>query len=377
MSPGSIPFDVPNGPGPNGPGPDRPGSESVAVLVGRELRAARQRRAEDLYDVADLLRIKPSYLFALEEGDHTTIPGMPYLSGFLRSYAEHLGLDGQKLVRRLKGAQPAGVERSRLVCPVPASEERRPTLVIATAVLVLCGAGYGGWSYLSSQMEPPIEAVAEAPPVLPIVTASQEPARTGEPVRADPPRPSVLAAAPVTVDGVGPPVASEAARVVAFAAIQPDGPPAAREPAAATAVPAAEPAPLAPSEAAPVEVVAVEAVPVEPVPVEARATEVDEGRPDPGVGAAIASEARVVLVATEPAWIQIRSADRQFSRSRLMEAGERFLLPERADLALWTGNAGGLQVMVDGIELAPLGARGAVLKNIPLDPAALKARSAG
>lgn len=342
MSPGSTPFD----------NVQEPGGEDAAVLIGRELRAARQRRGEDLYDAAGLLRIKPSYLHALEEGDHAALPGMPYLSGFLRSYAEHLGLDAHKLVWRLKGACPATRAPAPLPRPVPSAEERRPSLVILTAILVLCGAGYGGWSYLASQIEPPVEAVAEAPVVLPVITAAQEP----------PPAPPAVAAPPDALPPLPAPVAAplpagQAGQpTVAAAALPPSGP------AAADVPPAAAPAPV---EAAAVQTAA---------PVATAAAEADEGRPNPGVGAAIAGEARVVLVATEPAWIQIRSADRQFSRSRLMEAGERFLLPERGDLALWTGNAGGLQVMVDGVELAPLGPRGAVLRNIPLDPAALKAR---
>jgi cytoskeleton protein RodZ len=340
MSPGSTPFD----------NVQESGGEDVAVLIGRELRAARQRRGEDLYDAAGLLRIKPSYLHALEEGDHAALPGMPYLSGFLRSYAEHLGLDAHKLVWRLKGARPAMRAQAPLPRPVPAAEERRPSLVILTAILVLCGAGYGGWSYLASQIEPPVEAVAEAPVVLPVITAAQEP----------PPAPPTVAAPPDAL----PPLP---APVPAGQAGQPVVPADPAAPVAVAALPSSAPTAMdMPAVAAP--------APVEATPVATAAAEADEGRPNPGVGAAIAGEARVVLVATEPAWIQIRSADRQFSRSRLMEAGERFLLPERGDLALWTGNAGGLQVMVDGVELAPLGPRGAVLRNIPLDPAALKAR---
>jgi cytoskeleton protein RodZ len=136
------------------------------------------------------------------------------------------------------------------------------------------------------------------------------------------------------------------------------------------------PAPPAPQELAATDpaTAVVPGSPVEPV-AESAPVAADTGRPDPGVGAALASEARVVLIATETSWIQVRSADRQFSRSRLMQAGEHFPLPDRSDLALSTGNAGGLQVMVDGSQLQPLGARGAVLRNVPLDPSALKART--
>ncbi|HWL69792.1 MAG TPA: helix-turn-helix domain-containing protein [Geminicoccus sp.] len=359
MAPGSTSAHLRSGP---------PG-EAAALSIGRELRAVREQRGEDLYDVADLLRIKPAYLLALEQGDHARLPGIPYAHGFLRSYAEHLGLDGQKFVRRLKaaGAVPAAPTASAAPAfRVPPAEERRPTMVVALALLVLAGAGYGGWSYLGLGGEAPPEAVAEAPylppPDLPLAVRQPPPA----PLRPDPIGPAVperaLAAAPTPAVQDLPSVAevlavAATAPVPAHAAPAPDGSAAADapQPAAALAVAAA---PAGAGEAA----------------AAAEAVAADEGRPSPGVGAAVAGEARVVLVATEPAWIQVRSADRSFSRSRLMEAGERFLLPERADLALWTGNAGGLQVVVDGAELAPLGARGAVLRDVPLDPAALKAR---
>src|SRR5690606_38797488 len=109
---------------------------AAALSIGRELRALREQRGEDLYDVADLLRIKPAYLLALEQGDHARLPGIPYAHGFLRSYAEHLGLDGQKLVRRLKAAGAVPAAPAAPAAPafrVPTAEERRPTMVVALA----------------------------------------------------------------------------------------------------------------------------------------------------------------------------------------------------------------------------------------------------
>jgi cytoskeleton protein RodZ len=83
---------------------------------------------------------------------------------------------------------------------------------------------------------------------------------------------------------------------------------------------------------------------------------------------------RVTLLAHEPSWIQVRSNDREFLRTKTLEAGERFPLPNRADLALWTGNAGGLEIIVDGRSIGMLGARGRVLKDVSLAPDALRSR---
>jgi len=87
-------------------------------------------------------------------------------------------------------------------------------------------------------------------------------------------------------------------------------------------------------------------------------------------------DGRIVLVASEPSWIQVRSGDREFVRTKTMEAGERIALPNRDDLALWTGNAGGLEILVDGHSVGPLGQRGRVLRDVPLAPDAVKARFA-
>ena len=81
---------------------------------------------------------------------------------------------------------------------------------------------------------------------------------------------------------------------------------------------------------------------------------------------------RVVILARETSWIQIRSPGRDFVRTRTLEPGDRFVLPDRTDLALWTGNAGGIEILLDGQSLGVPGARGEVVKSFMLDPEALK-----
>jgi cytoskeleton protein RodZ len=66
--------------------------------------------------------------------------------------------------------------------------------------------------------------------------------------------------------------------------------------------------------------------------------------------------------------------DGVYLRELTLQPNDVFLVPNRPDLALWTGNAGGLQVIVDGTILAPLGTSGAVIRGVPLDPASLRTR---
>jgi cytoskeleton protein RodZ len=70
--------------------------------AGDLLRHQRESRGLDLGAVAAVLRIKPRYLAALEAGRPDWLPGPTYAIGFVRAYAEHLGLDGSEVLRRFK-----------------------------------------------------------------------------------------------------------------------------------------------------------------------------------------------------------------------------------------------------------------------------------
>ena len=83
-----------------------------------------------------------------------------------------------------------------------------------------------------------------------------------------------------------------------------------------------------------------------------------------------------MLLAHESSWVQVRSAARDYVRTRTLQPGERFVLPDRADLALWTGNAGGLELLLDGQSLGRAGALGAVVRDLPLTPESLRQRMA-
>ena len=73
-----------------------------AHSVGAELRAVRLRRGEEIRSIAHILHIRRDYLEALEESRYEGLPGRAYALGFVRSYAEYLGLDSQHVVERYK-----------------------------------------------------------------------------------------------------------------------------------------------------------------------------------------------------------------------------------------------------------------------------------
>ena len=62
------------------------------VRAGERLRQERTRRNLTLQDVEKATRIKASFLAAIERGDYKKLPSSAYAQGFVRNYAEFLGL---------------------------------------------------------------------------------------------------------------------------------------------------------------------------------------------------------------------------------------------------------------------------------------------
>jgi len=85
------------------------------------------------------------------------------------------------------------------------------------------------------------------------------------------------------------------------------------------------------------------------------------------------TNARVRLRASQEAWVQITGADNDLVLTRIFRPGDVYLVPNRPGLTLMTGNAGGIEVIVDGKTIAPLGPVGAVRRDVVLDPARLLA----
>ncbi len=70
------------------------------VHFGILLRRARERRGLALSDVADKTRISPRWIRAIEEAQLDILPAPVFVSGYLRTYARLVGLDGQDLLER-------------------------------------------------------------------------------------------------------------------------------------------------------------------------------------------------------------------------------------------------------------------------------------
>jgi cytoskeleton protein RodZ len=78
--------------------------------IGNSLREARLRHDLDFPQIEQATKIRGKYLRALEEEQFEVLPGETYVKGFLRSYAEYLGLDGQLYVDEFNSRYVRGEE---------------------------------------------------------------------------------------------------------------------------------------------------------------------------------------------------------------------------------------------------------------------------
>ena len=86
---------------------------------------------------------------------------------------------------------------------------------------------------------------------------------------------------------------------------------------------------------------------------------------------------RVLLLATQDSWVQVRDPDGELVLTRVLRAGDSYRVPDRQGMTLLTGNAGGLDIFVDGRKLDVLGPVGAVRRNVDLWPDSLLAQTSG
>jgi hypothetical protein len=80
--------------------------------IGNSLREARLRQGLDFPELERATKIRGKYLRALEDEQFEVLPAQTYVKGFLRSYAEYLGLDGQLYVDEYNSRFVVGEEES-------------------------------------------------------------------------------------------------------------------------------------------------------------------------------------------------------------------------------------------------------------------------
>jgi len=287
-----------------------------ASRVGAELRAARQRLGWALPDVAATLRIRLPFLEAIEDGRIADLPGNAYAVGFLRTYASSLGLDAAEVARRFRAEASEVNRKTELAFPAPVPQRGVPIGAVVLLGLLLTGGAYVGWFRMSGETRTATEVVPAVPDRLaPLADRAAPPSN---------PSPQVAS--------ILPPPASAARQAPS---------------AAAAAPPIPAPVPLT----APTAVPAPAAVPATVSP------------PAPPT----ADASRVQIRLKSDAWVQVRERQGQVLLSRLMRGGETWPVPHGAKLLMTTSNAGGTELVVDGVAGPALGAAGALRRDVPVD----------
>jgi hypothetical protein len=119
--------------------------------IGGSLREARLKRGLTPADVQRAIRIRDRYLQALEEERWELLPGDAYVKGFLRTYADYLGLDGNLYVEEYNSRFARPEEAPLLVPERFARSSRRGggggflRRVLAVALLVSVVAAVAAW----------------------------------------------------------------------------------------------------------------------------------------------------------------------------------------------------------------------------------------
>lgn len=340
--------------------------------VGALLRAAREQKNRSIDKLAGQLNIKVEYLHAMENGDFDQLPGTTYTTGFLRTYAEALGLNGADVIGLYKehNPEPDPVQTMHFVSPLQQSGIPKGAVVFVGLMLAIFG--YGVWYFAGTGEDTP-ERIASVPEHLKAKvndtadakgkkgpdTAAKEnqPAAVKNVAQAKPAAKTKTKAKAKTVAAAGTeqkPAADGLAQQTATAPPtragrdeQEQGGQRQQQ----TATDAADnPQAAQDQPAAPVR--------------EGNRVNVPDG-------------SRVVLRAVDESWVRVwDSSTQQVLFSGLLKAGQSYYAPDRKGLTMETGNAGGLEIVVDGKPLPPLGKDGVVKRNVALDAEGLKSQAA-
>lgn len=293
--------------------------------VGATLRSAREAGGESLEDVAEAVRIRAEYLFAIEEENYYGLPGWAHAVGYVRSYAMYLGLDSGPLVKRVRDqlALREHVFEQQ-------SEERSRSLVRMISlggIAVLLGTlGFGLW------FTGPAKSVTEYLRPVPDRIVSFIDRSLNTPAPAGPAAPAAKTdALPLAAPSPGAPLAQ-----TSVSALSPIFGPI---PAGAAMI----------GRRAPQAGVLL----VTPLPRHA----IDRGA---------VSFGQVTLRARENVWFRVEDRQGAIVAERQMDRGEVQRLPDVRDLVIAARNGGAIEYYVDGAYAGVLGGQGQSVRGLSL-----------
>jgi len=352
------------------------GFDSYDLRLGDVMRGERATLGKSLLDVQRELKIKATYVAAIENSDPSAFVTQGFIAGYVRSYARYLGLDPEwayetfcaeagfatahglseeasvtKPVKKPHVGDPLADPNASFV---PRGESVfagiEPGAVGSVAVLLaLIGViGFGGWSVLQEIQKvdfAPVEQNTAVLDSLPDFDAVEAADASGAGLNTPPStealdrlyRPQALDV-PVMVARDGPISTLDPRKVGGLAApTRPQAPMIAHT----TALP--------PSLAVP------------------------QGDANSGTVQVLAADApEVMIFAVRPSWVRVQAADGSVIFEKILDAGEQYVLPKTENPPLLrSGNAGAVYFAVNGTAYGPAGDGPSVVKNIALSQEAL------
>jgi cytoskeleton protein RodZ len=289
------------------------------------LRKARQLKGEELAQISRVLKIRKDHLEALEESNFDAIPGRAYAIGFVRSYAEYLGLDAAACLVRLKAEIAGRGEAKEGPVPISAPRDRKlPQGTVIFAVILIIALIYGIYYLIVAVNRMASQPVPPVPPQLA--------AQAGLTPPPSPPAPSAQPASDVSQSSS-------------------DGD--------AAPPPSIPETPAAPQQAAAA------------MPAASTLAALPEGHV---YGAQ--NKSRITLRAHKPARITVLGPDSRLYLDRLLETGDSYLVPDATGLTLSTSDGGAVEMIIDGSSVGYAGNDGAALTAVSLNPQELSGRRA-
>jgi cytoskeleton protein RodZ len=333
------------------------------LSVGEILRRTRMHYGRSLEEVESVIRIRTSLLEAIEADDSAKLPGRVYAIGFIRSYAEYLGLDGAQIVELYKQQLGQSALRPQYNFPVGADESKRPDLTIflvSIVGLLIVGGCYHFFkpsddvsetSYQSAISPENTESENAANPIIPSVETAFAPIQNNKDALSTPDVKAKDPVWPPKVEDVMPEMISSI-KVATIENLEVD--------ADATDITSQNVANTQHSLGA-----------SDNTAVNADEALVD-GEDDAEV-TDVTDDMAIRIVAKDPTWMQIKDTEGSVVFTGILKKGHDIKVPAGAmGWRMDTGNAGGLDIYIGEDIIPPLGGNGIVVRRIPLFADALR-----
>lgn len=115
--------------------------------LGAILKQARLKEGKKIAEASQFLCIRKVYLEAIEESNYDELPEMPYAIGFIRSYADYLGLDSAQMARLYKSETDARYNKNNKMYVLEPQQEatvpgKKYLVISLLAIIVVYAAWY-------------------------------------------------------------------------------------------------------------------------------------------------------------------------------------------------------------------------------------------